>query len=172
MDKASYYLSVARSQDLIRRYLAARSQDPDEVSDLIQESMAALLDAYPRFRGACRFESWVHSICRNVYRKHVYYQVRRRRLDRSLSTRLAVSSAVPGGPLACSGCLEADEAIDLEATLAALEPADRRLYRCYYVEGRSVAELAALLDKTEGTTKWLLYRLRGRIRDAILGTRR
>ena len=155
MSKTEYYRSVVRSEPLIFRYFTRRSRDPEEISDLAQETMAALLDAYRSYRGEGIFSTWIYSVCRNVYRKHIYYQTRSRRLDAVLKRNYA---ATPGE----NGCSE------IRGIVEHLDFSDRRLYRLYYVERRSIAEIASLLGRAEGTTKWLLFRLRERVRDAIL----
>jgi DNA-directed RNA polymerase specialized sigma24 family protein len=57
MNKAKYYFSVVRSELFIRRYFARYSRDPEEISDLTQEAIAALLDAHQKFRGAGKFST-------------------------------------------------------------------------------------------------------------------
>ena len=168
MTKAGYYLSVARSNTLVRGYFARHSSDPEEISDLTQEAIAAALDAYHRYRSACTFSTWMYSICRNVYRKHVYYQVRRRRIDESLKREYDVDSRQSMAGRSFGTDYDQDGKLVIGAALEALDPADRQLYRLYYLEQRSVAEVAAILGKTDGTAKWLLHRLRRRIRDVIL----
>ena len=158
MNKAEYYLSVVRSEPFIRSFFVRHSRDPEETSDLTQEAIAALLDAYHRFRGASKFSTWVYSVCRNVFRKHVYYQARIRKVDKTIKRDYAT---------ACAQKAEATERSQIRAVIETLEVADRRLYRLFYVERRSVVEIASLLGCTEGTTKWLLFRLRGRVWDAI-----
>jgi RNA polymerase sigma-70 factor (ECF subfamily) len=144
---------------MIRCYFLRRSGDPEEISDLTQEAIAMLLDAYQRFRGTSKFSTWVYSVCRNVFRKHIYYQARNRKLDRMMMQNYAA---------ACVQKAEPNIHSQIRVEIEALETADRRLYRLFYVEHRSISEIASLLGRTEGTIKWLLFRLRRRIRNAIL----
>lgn len=163
MNRASYYLAIARSESLIRRYFSRRSSDADEISDLTQETIAALLDAHNRFRGACAINTWVYSVCSNTYRKHVYYAVKRRKMDETLQEKHAAAmSAAEAVEINCPN------RAGVSLILGLLNPSDKRLFHLYYTEKRSVSEVASLLSRTEGTTKWLLYRLRGRIREAVL----
>ena len=156
MNKTEYYRSVTRLEPFIRRCFTRHSRDPEEISDLTQETVAALLDAHRRYRGAGKFTTWVYSVCRNVYRRHIYYQTRIRKLDDMMKQNCPESSGE-------------NERLQIRVIVEGLDFSDRRLYHLFYVERRSVAEIASLLARTEGTTKWLLYRLRGRVRDAILG---
>ena len=105
-------------------------------------------------------------MCRNVYGRHVYYAVRRRKLDRSLQHEFAEQAKTrEGNP----GAIDAETRMaELEVAMERLDAYDRRLYRLYYAERLSVANVSHLLDRSEGTVKWQLHRLRRRLRDAIL----
>lgn len=166
MDKASYYLAASRSTSRIRLYFESRSSDPEEIADLTQETIASLLESSGRYCEACSFTTWVYSVCRNVYGKHVYYAVRRRKLDRFLQHEFVEQAESRDGE---PGPSDAEMRIAaLETAIERLCPHDKWLYRLYYVERLSVADVSDLLDRSEGTVKWQLYRLRRRLRDAIM----
>jgi RNA polymerase sigma-70 factor (ECF subfamily) len=59
---------------------------------------------------------------------------------------------------------EGGRTAELDATLERLPPLQRTLYQLYYVEGRSVREIARLLERPEGTVKYLLHTLREGLR--------
>ena len=166
MDKTSYYLAVSRSTSRIRRYFESRSSDPEEIADLTQETIASLLESSGRYREACSFATWVYSVCRNVYGRHVYYAVRRRKLDRTLQDEFVDQAESRDGK---AGPIEAEMRMAaLETAMERLDTHDRRLCQLYYLERMSVAKVSDLLDRSEGTVKWQLSRLRRRLRDAIL----
>ena len=166
MDKARYYAAVSRSTSRIRRYFESRSNDPEEIADLTQETVASLLESSGRYREACSFTTWVYSVCRNVYGKHVYYAVRRRKLDRSLQREFVEQVESSDG---ISGSTSAEVRMAaLGGALERLDSHDKRLYQLYYVERLPVAKVSKLLVRSEGTVKWQLHRLRRRLRDAIL----
>ena len=56
----------------------------------------------------------------------------------------------------------------LETAIERLDTHDKWLYQLYYVERMPVAKVSDILDRSEGTVKWRLHRLRRRLRDAIL----
>ena len=166
MDKGSYYLAVSRSTSRIRRYFESRSSDPEEIADLTQETIVSLLESSGRYREACSFATWVYSLCRNVYGKHVYYAVRRRKLDRTLQDEFVDQAESGDGK---PGSIDAEiRMAALETAIERLDTRDKWLYQLYYVKRLSVAKVSNLLDRSEGTIKWQLYRLRRRLRDAIL----
>ena len=49
-----------------------------------------------------------------------------------------------------------------------LDKHDDKLYRLYYVERLPVSQVAKIFERSDGTVKWQLHRLRRRLRDAIL----
>jgi RNA polymerase sigma-70 factor, ECF subfamily len=166
MDKANYHSAVSRSTLRIRRYFESRSSDPEEIADLSQETIASLLESSERYREACSFATWVYAVCRNVYSKHIYYAVRRRELDRILRDEFvdqAVSRDEKPDPIEVAVRMDA-----LESATERLDTYDKRLYQLYYLERLSVAKVSNLLNRSEGTVKWQLYRLRRRLRDVIL----
>jgi RNA polymerase sigma factor (sigma-70 family) len=166
MDKSSYYLAVSRSTSRIRRYFESRSSDPEEIADLTQETIASLLESSGRYREACSFTTWVYSLCRNVYSKHVYYAVRRRKLDCTLQGEFVDQVESDDGK---TGSIVGETRMAaLETAIERLDTHDKWLYQLYYVKRLSVAKVSDLLDRSEGTIKWQLYRLRRRLRDAIL----
>jgi RNA polymerase sigma-70 factor (ECF subfamily) len=59
--------------------------------------------------------------------------------------------------------------IELDAAVAALSEADRRLWRLMYEEDRSVAEVAAAMGIPEGTVKSRASRARRLLRAALGG---
>ena len=166
MDNASYYLAVSRSTSRIRRYFESRSTDPEEIADLTQETIASLLASGARYREACSFATWVYTVCRNVYSKHVYYAVRRRKLDRTLQNEFIEQAELRDGKP--GPAVGETRMAALETAIERLDTHDKWLYQLYYVKRMSVAKVSDLLDRSEGTVKWQLYRLRRRLRDAIL----
>jgi RNA polymerase sigma factor (sigma-70 family) len=161
MTKAEFQTLVTRSTPGIRRYFARRSGNPEEIADLTQEAIAALLESQTRFRGTCSFVTWMYTICRNTYGKHVYYAQRRRAIDNQLFST---------APTAEELLSREDEKLmvrSIETFVETLDYASRRLYRWYYLEKRTIREIAETLEKAEGTVKWWLYRLRKDLQNQI-----
>ena len=52
--------------------------------------------------------------------------------------------------------------------LTGCPPLYRKLYDEYYTVGQKVKDIAALLEKPEGTVKYLLYDLRRRLRRIVV----
>ncbi len=148
---------------LVRAFFARRCASPEDAEDLAQEVFCAVIRGASRFRGDSTEATWIFAICRHAWSSWLRAKEREARIALAAMTEAAAGQkggddpAGDGDPLQGLG-------LDLSAALEALGPAERRLYSLYYREDRRVREIAAILGKPEGTVKYLLSRLRDRIR--------
>ncbi|OGG51703.1 MAG: hypothetical protein A3F84_23425 [Candidatus Handelsmanbacteria bacterium RIFCSPLOWO2_12_FULL_64_10] len=134
----------------IRAYFRTRANSPEDAEDLYQECVCALVSSYSRFADRSSVSTWVYAICRNIYSGYVYHKTRDR----------ALLEALKSEPSSC----ENNPHAELRITLERLPSLQRRLYQLHYVEGLSIREIARLLERPEGTIKYLLHMLRGSLR--------
>jgi RNA polymerase sigma-70 factor, ECF subfamily len=148
---------VADHQGLVRSFFRRRCASPEDAEDLAQETLCAIVDAFPRFRGEASPSTWVWAICRNVYSRYLYTRRRRERAVAELAARRYGEVA------------EADdqERREIALLIEGLRPAERLLYECHYRLGLPVKETARLLERPEGTVKYQLHLLRARVREMI-----
>ena len=138
----------------IRRYSNRKCNNLDDVDDLYQECVCAIFQALPRFAGRSSVSTWIFGICRNVFSNYIH----RKKRDLNLRDRL----------LAHAVNHNSREPHDLRLLIDRLPAGLQKLHRLYYVEGLSVKEISIVLDKAEGTIKYLLYRLRNELREMLL----
>jgi RNA polymerase sigma-70 factor (ECF subfamily) len=134
----------------IRAFFARRCASPDDADDLVQEAFASIIRSYPAFAGRSSLSTWVYAICRNVFSNYLYHRDR----ERKLAGRLRADCRVDAP----------EDLVETRMLIDQLPAASRTLYSLYYVQGRGVRQIASILDMPEGTIKYLLYRLRQRIR--------
>lgn len=153
---------------LVRAFFARRCAVPEDAEDLAQESLCAILAAAPRFRGESQASTWVYAICRNVWSGWLSRKEAERAKAEALGRELASTSRCAASCATQEGSGHAlDLGVDLAAALGSLRGSEFLLYRLYYVEGRSVREIARSLDRPEGTVKYLLSGLRARLRELL-----
>jgi RNA polymerase sigma-70 factor (ECF subfamily) len=134
---------------LVHGYLTRRTGDASVAEELAQETFYRATRAFLGWRGGSPV-AWLLSIARHV----LIDEVRRgRRL-----VPLPESLADPGAP--------PDEHLSVTDTLARLPDAQRRLLALVYVDGYSLAEVAALTGTSEGAAKTALWRARAAFRSA------
>lgn len=148
-------------------WLAARLRavlPPADVEDVLQETFLAAWRGAGRYqaRGACG--GWLWTIAR---RQAALLLRRRGPVPASLTEQARA-------PLTEQVSDPVDAALTragLEQAVAALEPADREVWRLIYEQDRPVAEVAERMGVPAGTVKSRAYRARRRLRTALGGTR-
>jgi RNA polymerase sigma factor (sigma-70 family) len=145
---------LAEYEGRVRAFFRRRCHDPDQVDDLVQEVLCAMLGSYGRFMHRSSVSTWVFAICRNTFSNHEYRRRREERVRRALIETEAGESP--------------QDTCQVRLALDGLSAGERLLYKLFYVEGWSVRRIALHLARPEGTVKYLLYRLRQHFR-TILG---
>ena len=142
----------ARAYALALRIL----RSPADAEEVAQDAFVRAWSALREFRGESSFGTWLHRI------------VARRAFDRAAVLRhrrgreaAADAAPEPAGP---EGDEDALQARRLQRLIAALTPAQRAAVTLYYYEGRSVEQVAELLEMPENTVKTHLARARAALR--------
>lgn len=143
---------VAQYEPEMRRFFRGRADTREDAEDLYQEAVLAIVSGYPRFAGRSSVSTWVYAICRNIHSHYAAGRMRRRKLDQALGTD--ASRAPAGTPVRH----------DLRLALDRLPPPQRELYRLHYEQGFPIREIAARLERPQGTVKYQLYMLRSALR--------
>ncbi|MFP4377397.1 MAG: RNA polymerase sigma factor [Spirochaetales bacterium] len=152
---------VEQFDEPVRRWFARRVTDPGDAEDLAQETIIAAMEAMPRFRGESSPRTWVYAIARNQLLKYL-------RGVRLRPIPLAWASDGPAtGPDAQQSDHDITDRIVVDIILSRLPLNLRQVYRCFYCEGRSTAETARALERSQGTVKYQLYEIRRRVKRAL-----
>jgi RNA polymerase sigma-70 factor (ECF subfamily) len=159
MAQAGLNAVLAEHQSLMRAWFSRRCAEPEDVEDLVQEAVCAVINGWPRFAGRSAVSTWILAICRHVYADHVAAAQRRRRIERTVAD-CQVAAENQTGPGQCG---------DLAMVVDSLPPAARVLYGLFYVQGFTIRQIAALQACPEGTVKYRLNRLRASLREQLLG---
>ena len=142
---------LTRWQARFRRRALRLIDDHHGASDVAQEAMLAMVRSIGRLDDPACFGRWSYRIVANKAADWI----RRRQCDRRLETR-SVGEAC--GETSPSQQATSDD--PLRRALAQL-PADRcDLLLMHYVDGLSVADIAAVLDIPDGTVKSRLFHAR------------
>jgi len=146
-----------RTSTRIYRLLLRMTGNPDDASDLTQETYVKGFERLDQFDGRSAVASWFFRIAVNEA-----LQFRRRRsaavvrVQALASERPAETEAPP-----------TDLRLDLEAALAGLQSDDRALLLLRYQEELDYRQIADVLDCAEGTVGSRLNRARERLREIL-----
>ena len=133
----------------VYRLAFARTGSRADAEDVMQEVFVRLLKAKPDFADREHAKAWLLRVAANC--ANDLFRAPWRRREEPLSEMLsAPEGPEPGGVV--------------EAVLA-LPPKYRTVVHLYYYEDLSVAEIAAILGKSEGAVKSRLFRARALLRE-------
>lgn len=150
-DGAAYRQFLKALGAHLRAYFRKRlSQFPDDVEDLVQETMLAIHSHRHTYRPEQPLTAWVHTIARYKLVDLLRSRSRREALNDPLDDELQL--------FARSDTEAADARRDLGRLLAALPERQRRALLMTKVEGASVAEAAAAMGMSEVAVKVSVHR--------------
>jgi RNA polymerase sigma-70 factor (ECF subfamily) len=146
-------LVAGRIESMQRTAMAILGREAD-AHDAVAESLASIWRELPRLRDPLAFEAWSTRILVHACRRRL------RGVGRARVREVAVETA-EGHPAPGSGV--ADEVLDkmtLERAFDRLGADERTLLVLHHLDGRGLAEIAAILDVPVGTAKSRLYAAR------------
>jgi RNA polymerase sigma-70 factor (ECF subfamily) len=152
---------VRERMDAVYRLTSAILGDEADARYAAQETFVAAWRELPRLRDAERFDAWLQRVAVNAARQTL--RARGRRRVREIPSSFV---AARQDPVVDATVSRADAAI-LDAALARLPVEQRAILVLHHLEGRTVAELATILDVPLGTAKSRLFTARRALADAI-----
>jgi len=164
-DLAFEELLAGRLAGLLR-LASAILGDAEDGRDAVQQACVQAWRELPTLRDPARFDAWLGRIVTNACRMSL--RSRRRRRVREIA--VASLDAVSGMSLAARTSPGPGDAGDLESLSAAfdrLDPDSRVLLALHHLEGRPIAECAALAGIPLTTAKWRLHVARNALANAL-----
>jgi RNA polymerase sigma-70 factor (ECF subfamily) len=135
----------------------------DEAADVVQEAWVRAVGRLDRFRAGEPFGPWLRGFVLNCWRER--QRAARRAAEVGLDDVAELGAPEAGEPRSAE-----DPVVDpdrLRRAVAALPGGFREVLVLHDVEGFTHAEIAALLEISEGTSKSQLSRARARLRRAL-----
>jgi RNA polymerase sigma-70 factor (ECF subfamily) len=169
-DRAALERVLVAESQRIERLLVRMVGGGADAEDLLHEVFVAAMEGFPRFRGEASVRTWLARIAVRVAYDHLRRPFRRERA----TLRLVASEGDAVAPTP-DMMLESQRVSErLDHHLASLGPKNRIALILHVVEGRPMAEVAALMAATVAATKTrvflgrraLLRRVKG---DRVLG---
>jgi RNA polymerase sigma-70 factor (ECF subfamily) len=154
-----------REAPYLERVLSRIAAGSSELEDLLQVTLEQAIHAFPSFRGEASVRTWLTRIAVRTAMRHLKHPTRKLRVS---------FDVIEGGQSATSRSQPAHEAEArarvraLKGHLDALDAKHRTAFVLFQVEGRSMEEVAALMDANLSTTKsrvmWARRKLFARLR--------
>ena len=126
-------------------------RDQGRAEEVTQDIFLKLWRALPAYDGRAAPSTWLYAIARNTCLSALRSEGRRKTLPFDPMMEPAAPGASGGGVLS---------RIELERCLTRLPTAQREVITLFYLQERSVQDVARMLDLPEGTVKSHLHRAR------------
>jgi RNA polymerase sigma-70 factor (ECF subfamily) len=157
-DRAAFARLVEHYWDRLYRWLCHLSHDRHTAEDIAQEAFMKALTALDGFRAGTNFQAWLFRIAHNAFANHVRA---RRRIRQALPEHLIASGEGPA-ELAMS-----KEALLLLARAVGRLPTEfRAAFLLRAEEGMSFQTIAEVLNITEETARWRVFKARQKLMTA------
>lgn len=159
MDKRAFDGFYRENFDRIFRYVRFRVADQPTAEDLVSEIFMKALAAFDRFDPSVSRRAWMYRIAHNHLAN--WYRGKRETVDLD-----DVAEFLPGEDGRDMERLS-DERRLVERAFAVLDPEERRLVTCKYLEGYEYADMAQLLGKSADSLKTATHRAIKKIRGLL-----
>ena len=152
---------LRRYFDSLYRFFAAKVED--EVEDLIQRTFLALVESRGRFRGESSFRTFLFAVAHNILGRH--YRSKRRGGEHLDFGAVSVSDL---GPTPTALLARRDEEKALLAALRRIPIEHQVILELYFWERMKAAEIAAIMERPEGTIRTRIRRAKQLLEGAML----
>src|SRR5262245_43521840 len=144
----AFEVLLQRYQHKVFRLVYSLLRNPSGAEEVTQDVFLKVWQALAGYDGRASLSTWVYTIARNTSIPHL----------RAESSRKTLSLDEVPEPLA------ADEPvlsrIEIERLVASLPEEQRQVVMLFYLQERSIEDVAVMLDLPEGTVKSYLHRAR------------
>lgn len=153
-DREAFTTLLDSGMQATYRLTLAITGNESDARDAAQETWISAWRHLKELKNETRFDTWIHRIAVNAARM----TLRQRRVR-----EVALSASAPDQTIEA----RTEDSDQLRQALAKLKVDERAVLALFYLEDRSVADLAAVLSVPEGTVKSRLNRARANLREIL-----
>jgi RNA polymerase sigma-70 factor (ECF subfamily) len=169
-DRDAYAELVRRHQQRVYRLAHRLTGDREAAFDVTQDVFVKAYQSLNRWRPTGNFPSWLLRMAANAAIDHVRRRNRHRpdRLADEVKRRPRARHWLDSGDEGTAREVRRNE-IDARVTVAleALSPAQRKVFVLRHYDGMALAEIASVLDSSEGSVKVHLFRALRKLRPLL-----
>jgi RNA polymerase sigma-70 factor (ECF subfamily) len=154
-DRPAFAALAERYWDRLYRWLYQMTRDCHAAEDLVQDTLLKAFTALGKFRPGSNFGAWLFRIAYNGFAN--YWRAAHRRLE------VFPADLPDGGPRPEQEAQSREELHNLAVAVAALPAEYRAALLLRVEEGLSFREIADVLDLTEATARWRVFKARQKL---------
>lgn len=168
-DDSAFSALVHRVLPRLRRWALARTGDPDEADEVVQETLIRMHGSLQGFTGASRLSSWLYRVLANTANQRDRRRGRRPTVPMRSVGEEAVAAGDRPDPPDPLGSLHARRmAAVVREYFETLSPGQRQVLEMVDHQGMRPMEVAEALDMNPVTVRAHLFRARRALRSRIL----
>ncbi|WP_405676844.1 sigma-70 family RNA polymerase sigma factor [Streptomyces sp. NBC_01511] len=170
-DSAAWAALYNKHHDTVSRYIAFRVRERHLAEDLTSETFLRALRRISTFTWQGRdFGAWLVTIARNIVAD--YYKSSRFRLEWPTSEMRDMDQTVGDcADIALDELTKADLRLAVKAAMTRLGGRQAELIQVRFLEERSIAETATVMNLTVGAVKTMTYRAAQSLQHSLVGMR-
>lgn len=163
-DTEAFGILVDRYSEVVFSLVVRICGSREDAEEVAQDAFIKAYNNLTKFKGESSFSSWIYRIAYNTaishLRKHKHMQ-----MSELHDERLRAREEEEDGPEEFdTGPFAREEQLErLENAMAQLPPDDRALLVLFYLEDKSIREIAEIVSQSEGNVKIRLHRVRKRL---------
>ncbi len=160
MQKEQFIEAIKSEQESLRRFLLVLCNGNDATADdIAQETLLKAYLSFERFEGRAQFSTWLFRIAYNCFYDHVNRA--KPVADNSLET---IANSEADTNFAADRQFEHEQ---LHLALANLSEAERNITLLFYMEEKSIKEIAEITSMPSGTVRSHLSRARNHLKEFL-----
>lgn len=149
MQKYDISIILNEYKTLIHSYFNKKIFNKDDVEDLIQEAMCAIISSYPNYRRQSKISTWIYGICNNIFFNYL-------RKNKKMKNNEVINDTHSHPRININK-------ITIKLLIERLPKNYKTLYNLYYEKNYKIIEISKLLCIPMGTIKYQLHDLRNKI---------
>ncbi len=161
-DREAFGALVEQFERTVHAICVRRLGNPSEALELKQEVFLHVLRRIDQLREPERFAGWLRQVAERMAINHATRRTSPASVEEFV---LEGTSGEHDNPL--DTLILRERADQVRKALASLKPLDREALVAFYIQGRSLVEIAEQLDAPIGTIKRRLHTARKRMKDAL-----
>lgn len=162
-DREVFGLLVEEFSPMVRSIVLRRCGRKVDIDELTQEIFLRALSQLHQLRDPTRFAAWLKLIASRMAINHA---TREKAMPAADPIKMAM--VLGSSREIVDDLIVMDQAERVDAAIAELRPVDREIIELFYVRGRSLKEIMAVLDIPRGTVKRRLCMARSRLRERLM----
>jgi RNA polymerase sigma factor (sigma-70 family) len=163
-DRKAQYRLYSQCYSYMMGICIRYSHSRDDAEDLLNRSFLKILNGIGKWRKEVPFGLWIRRITINT----IIDEYRKNKTRNELTQVVDFSEHQPEfEPGTVNAYLEKMEAEQVQAMVDKLPPVSRKVFNLHIVDGFSHKEIGAMLNISEGTSKWHLNNARTRLKEQV-----